>query len=137
MKNTLIITAFAAVTLMYSASCKKKKADPHVPPNVAFKTGGNYTSGDRTIARKDTIVVGIIAEKTEDDLKSYNASFTYDANTTSTTFYNYLLNSSEAQYFEKDIKIGVRDQAGTENWVFSIIDRDGNITQKTIVLTVN
>jgi hypothetical protein len=118
-------------------SCKKKKADPHVPPDVEFKTGGNYVSGDKAIAKGDTILVGIIATKTEDDLKSYNVSFYYDGNTSGTTFHNYLMTSGEAESFSQDIRIGARNTAGNERWVFSIVDRDGNITQKTIVLTVN
>ena len=117
-------------------SCKKKKVDPHVPPDVVFKTGGIYTSGDRTVNKKDTITVGITATKTEDDLKSYNVSYAYDGNATSTTFYNYLLTTDEATGYDHDVQIVARNQAGTERWIFSIVDRDGNLTQKTIILTV-
>lgn len=117
-------------------SCKKKKVDPHVPPDVIFKTGGIYTSSDRTLNRKDTITVGITATKTEDDLKSYNVSYAYDSGATTTTFYNYLLTTDEATGYSHDIQIIARNQVGTERWVFSIVDRDGNLTQKTIILTV-
>jgi hypothetical protein len=132
---TFIIPLLAL--LLFSFSCKKKKADPHVPPDVVFKSGAGYIDGDRTVNKKDTVMVGIVATKTEDDLKSYNVSFYYDGAATSTTFYNYVLSSAEAESYSHDIKIGARNQAGSEKWVFSIVDRDGNITQKTIVLTVN
>ncbi len=117
------------------ASCKKKK-DPHVPPDVVFKTGAGYTSADATIALGDTIKVGITATKTEDDLKSYNASYAYDGASSTTTFYNYLMTSAEYNGYSKDLDIIVRNVAGSERWVFSIVDRDGNITQKSLTLTV-
>ena len=136
MKKFTLIFVMICSALLLSFSCKKKKADPHVPPDVSLKSGGAYTDADKTVNRKDTILVGISATKTEDNLKSYNVSYYYDGNTVSTTFYNYLLTTDEANSYSKDIKIGTRNQAGSEKWVFSIVDRDGNITQKTIVLTV-
>ena len=136
MKKFTVLLVLLCSAMLLSISCKKKKADPHVPPDVVLKSGGAYTDADKTVNRKDTILVGITATKTEDNLKSYNVSYYYDGATVSTTFYNYLLTADEANSYSKDIKIGTRDQAGSEKWVFSIVDRDGNITQKTIVLTV-
>jgi hypothetical protein len=117
-------------------NCKKKKIDKHIPPDVTLKSGTKYITGDISLPRQDTVKIGIIAEKTEDDLKSYNASYAYDGATSTTTFYNYYLQSNEYEYYEKDIQIITRNQAGTEKWILSIVDRDGNITQKTILITV-
>lgn len=136
MKNIKHIPALILLIVMLFVSCKKKKTDPHVPPNVEFKTGGIYTSGDRTLNKKDTITVGIVATKTEDDLKSYNVSYAYDGNATSTTFFNYVLTTAESAGYSNDIKIICRNQAGSEKWIFTIVDRDGNLNQKTITLTV-
>jgi hypothetical protein len=136
MKKLTQLLFIAATTLLFSFSCKKK-ADPHVPPDVVLKTGGSYINGDRTVHKKDTLLVGITATKTEDDLKSFNASYYYDGATQGTTFYNYLMGGNEKESYSHDIQIVTRNQAGSEKWVFSIVDRDGNITQKTIVLTVN
>ena len=137
MKNSTTLSLLTFVIILFSFSCKKTKADQHVPPDVTFKSGGIYTDGDKTVNKKDTIVVGLTATKTEDDLKSYNVSYLYDGATSSTTFYNYVLTAAEANSYSHDIKLGARNQSGTEKWVFSIVDRDGNITQKTIVVTVN
>jgi len=136
MKKIKHISFLILLVVIVFVSCKKKKTDPHVPPNVEFKTGGNYTSGDKTLNKKDTITVGITATKTEDDLKSYNVSYAYDGNATSTTFFNYVLTAAEAGSYSNDIKIVCRNQTGTEKWMFTIVDRDGNLAQKTIVLTV-
>jgi len=133
-RRFLLITAI--LFTLTTISCKKKKADQHVPPDVEFKTGGTYTNVDRTVNKSDTIVVGITATKTEDDLKSYNVSYRFDGSTTSTTFFNYLLSDAEKSSYSRDVTFVTRNQAGSETWVFSIVDRDGNITQKTIVLTV-
>jgi len=117
-------------------SCQKKKTDPHVPPDVTLKIGNNFITSDCTLGKQDTVWVGITATKTEDDLKSYNVSFAYDGVATTTTFYNYLMNANELNGYSKDIQIITRNQNGSERWVFSIVDRDGNITQKTIKITV-
>lgn len=132
MKKYIIIT----LVVLAAVSCKKGKADPHVPPNVELVSGSKFITGDCTLAKKDTVWVGIRAHKTEDDLKSYNVSYAYDGATTTNTFFNYLLVASEYDNYAKDIQIITRNQAGTEKWVFSIVDRDGNITQKTINITV-
>jgi hypothetical protein len=131
-KILYLIACFFIVTAL---ACKKNK-DAHVPPDVVFKTGTGYTSGDATVAKGDTVTVGIIATKTEDDLKSYNASYAYDGATTTITFFNYYLQASEYSSYSKDLDIVTRNQTGSEKWVFSVVDRDGNITQKTITLTV-
>ena len=127
---------FLIFIISVSLSCKKKK-DAHIPPDVAFTTGTGYLSSDAAAGRSDSLKVGITATKTEDDLKSYNVSYAYDGAGTTTTFFNYYLSASEYQSYSKDIGIVTRNQAGSEKWIFSIVDRDGNITQKTIVLTVN
>lgn len=133
MKQLIFIVTL--VTL-FIVACKKTKPDPHVPPSTRFKTGPNYVSDNITTSTNDTIVVGLIAEKTEDDLKNYNVSYRYDGATNSTTFFNYQLSASENSYYEHDITLVTRSQTGTETWLFTILDRDGNIAQKTITVTV-
>jgi hypothetical protein len=91
---------------------------------------------DTIVGLQDTLTVGIIATKTEDDLKSYNVSTAYDGASTTTTFYNYLVTEAEYTGLNKDVQIITRNQAGSEKWIFSIVDRDGNITQKFFTLTV-
>ena len=136
MKKIISILICSVVLVVMGFSCKKKKVDKHIPPDVSFKTAAKFITGDCTLAKKDTVWVGIIATKTEDDLKSYNASYAYDGATTTTTFFNYYLVASEYAYYAKDLQIITRNQAGSERWVFSVVDRDGNITQKTINITV-
>jgi hypothetical protein len=132
MKNYIIIALLTIVTL----SCKKAKADPHVPPDVELVSGTKFITADCTLGKQDSVWVGLRAHKTEDNLKSYNVSFAYDGSQTTTTFFNYLMSSNEYDNYGKDIMIVTRNVAGTEKWIFSIVDRDGNITQKAITITV-
>lgn len=123
----LIIIAFIFI------SCEK---DAHIPPNISFKTGGVYTSADATVGKGVNITVGIIAEKVEDDMRSYNVSYSYDNATTTTTAQDFSITGSEQQHYEKDVTFTTRDQAGTEKYFFTITDKDGNIAQKVLTLTV-
>ncbi len=132
MKKLIIIL----ITSIIFFNCKKKAVDAHVPPDVTYKTGGKYISDNCTLPKKDTVMVGMTATKTEDNLKSYNVSYAYDGASTTTNFFNYLLAEAEYNGYSKDVTIITRNQAGSERWVFSVVDRDGNITQKTIVITV-
>jgi hypothetical protein len=118
--------------LVCFSSCKK---DAHVPPKMSFKTTTGYTSADATAAKTAAITVGITADKTEDDLSTYNVSVSYDGGASSTKFNGNIDNSSNT-HFEKDFSFATRDQAGSEKWTFTITDRDGNITTQSITITV-
>ncbi|MEN9999072.1 MAG: hypothetical protein RI922_2062 [Bacteroidota bacterium] len=136
MKNKLVYICFIMIAGFASFTSCKKKNDPHVPPSVEFKTSLGYCYKDTVVGLQDTLNVGIVATKTEDDLKSYNVSYSYDGATTTSTFYNYLATETEYTGLNKDVQIITRNQAGSEKWIFSIVDRDGNITQKQFTLTV-
>lgn len=114
-------------------SCKK---DEHIPPDISFKTTAGYTSGDATVGMGENILVGIIGEKKEDDMISFNVSYAFDGASTTTTLQTISISGAAQQHFDTDVTYTVRNQAGTEKWIFTITDKDGNIAQKQIVLTV-
>ncbi|MBD0276659.1 MAG: hypothetical protein ICV51_14960 [Flavisolibacter sp.] len=132
MKKLLFLSALIVIVFTIS-SCKK---DPHVPPDIQFKTGSGYTSGDATVAKNTAITVGIIAVKTEDELRTYNISYAYDNAATTTTAQTFTISKNEENHYEKDYTFTTRNQTGTERWIFTVTDRDGNIAQKQIVLTI-
>ena len=136
-KSMLLL--FVGLVLL-NLSCKKKSstapADPRVPPKMELKIGTIYVSKDTTVVRQDTLLIGVIVTKTEDNLTSFNASVAYDGSTSTSSFYNHHLTSSEYGGYTVDVPYYVRNQAGTETLTFTIVDRDGNITKKTIVVTV-
>ena len=134
--NLLIFVALIAIT-----GCKKKATntagvDPRVPPNMTLKTGGKYTSADKTVNKQDTILIGIVCTKTEDNLTTINGSYSFDGASTTNSFYNHQCLSTEYTGFSVDVNYYVRNQTGTEKLTLSVVDRDGNITKKIITLTV-
>jgi|SRR5215217_5590942 len=132
MKSIKVFLVILSLSL-FSISCEK---DKHIPPNVSLKTGAGYTSGDATVAQGTQVTVGFVADKTEDELKTFNVSYAFDNATTTTTDTTFTLTSAEEEHYEKDYPFTTRNQAGTEKWIFTITDRDGNIAQKQVVLTV-
>jgi hypothetical protein len=137
MKKIILIIAIVLI----GTCCKKKSPDsavidPRIPPAMTFKTGGNYTSRDTIVIKQDTLLIGIIVTKTEDNLTSFNASASYDGSNTTTTFFNHHLSSAEYGGYTVDVPYYVRNQSGNEVLTFTIVDRDGNITKKTITVTV-
>jgi hypothetical protein len=129
MKNS--ITILSILFCAFISSC-----DPHVPPTIEFKTGGNYTSSDVTVAKGATITVGITAKKREDDMKTYNISYAYDNATSTTTKETFTLSGAEQQNYDKDYTFTVRNQPGVEKWSFVITDRDGNLAKLQLIITV-
>ena len=49
----------------------------------------------------------------------------------------FTLTGNEVNNYDKDYDFTVRNQAGTEDWSFTITDKDGNIAKLSIKLTVN
>lgn len=137
MKTIQKISLLSLLLSVALFGCKKKEVDAHIPPNVVWNTAAGFTATEAiTVQQGDTLQVGIIATKTEDDLKSFNVSYAYDGASTTTSFFNYLLSDTEYNSYSKNLEIVMRNQAGSEKWIFSIVDRDGNITQKVLVCTV-
>lgn len=126
------ITLIALVAVVFT-SCKK---DEHKQPDLEFKTTSGYTYSDAAVGMNATVQVGIIADKTEDELKTLNVSVAYDGGSTVTQD-NFVLTGAEEEHYEKDYTITTRNQAGTERWVFTITDRDGNIASVEFTLTVS
>lgn len=140
MKKT--IPFLIVLILCIGTACKKKSnsstsVDAHVPPGMTFKTGGKYISANDTVSKQDTILVGINLTKTEDPMTNFNASFSYDGSATTTTFFNHQLAGAESvSSYSTDLTYHTRNQTGTETLLFAVVDRDGNITKKTITLVV-
>jgi hypothetical protein len=136
MKQLRLLLSVTALIIFSGFSSCKKEVDAHVPPDMAFKTGAGYTSADATLAQGDSITVGVNITKTEDDLRTFNIGYAYDGAGSSTTYYNYVLTAAEYLSYSHDHVLHTRNQAGTEKWTFTVTDRDGNVTQKSITLTV-
>ncbi len=132
MKKFFFYIAFLSVSLL--ASCEK---DEGKLPAISFKTGVGYTHADMIVAPNTVVLVGIDAAKSEDKdvLKSFDVSKTYDAGS-ATSFINETLSGAQGDAYSRDVTITTRNQAGTEKYVFTVINRDGLVNSVTLVLTV-
>jgi len=121
--------------LIFLSSCKE---DEGKLPNIAFKTGGNYTSSDASVGQGAAILVGISASKSEDKdvLISFDISVSYDGGV-STSVYSETLTGASGDTYSYDYNITTRQQAGTETYTFTVINRDGLKNQVSLTLTVN
>jgi hypothetical protein len=131
MKTKSLITLISLAVVILLNSC-----DPHTPPAIHFKTGGDYTSTDVTVAPGAGILVGITAKKREDDMKRYNISYAYDGASSTTTQETFSISGIGQQNYDKDYIFQVRNQEGLEKWSFVITDQDGNIAKLSLTITV-
>ena len=127
-----IIPGLLFGALLLAAGCKKE-TDPRVHPSLTFKSSVGYTAADDSVPQQDTLKIGAVIDKTEDPLISMNITRTYDSDP-SLSLQDVSLTGQE--HIEYDFSLITRAQAGTEKYTFSVLDRDGNITSKTIALTV-
>ena len=133
MKKILLLSTFSMMLLSFSC---KKNVDQHIPPEITFTTGSGYTSADATVQNGDSIHVGITITKKEDDLRTFNIAYAYDGASTSTTLLSYTMTTAEYGGYSNSYWIHTRNVAGTEKYTFTVVDRDGNLAQKAITLTV-
>jgi hypothetical protein len=133
-KTKLLFGMMILAAVALSPSCKKEK-DKMIPPDISFKSGTGYTSGNATVGMNDTLLVGINASKTEDKdlLQRFVVTQQYDANAATTI----LSESFNQDTYSKDMTIITRNVAGTEKYTYTIINRDGLTRTISIVLTVN
>jgi hypothetical protein len=132
MKKIFLLATIASLFCL--SSCEK---DEGKLPAIAFKTGGTYVSADKIVGLNETITVGIDASKTEDKdvLKTFDASRSYDGAAAS-SFLNETLSGSQGDSYSKDVTITTRNQAGTEKYTFTVVNRDGLVNSVSLTLTV-
>jgi len=125
-----LVLAFGII----SFSCKK---DEMIPPTIDFTTGTGYTSTDSHIALDTDFKIGVSAKRTEDkdDLKTFVVTVSFDGEA-ATTIDNVTIPAAQAGEFTKDYDLTTRNAVGTEKYSFTVTNRDGLITTRTITITV-
>jgi len=125
-----LVLAFGII----SFSCEK---DEMIPPTIDFTTGSGYVSADSHIALDTDFKIGVTAKRTEDkdDLKTFVVTVSYDGGA-ETTIDNVTIPVAQAGEFTKDYDLTTRNIAGSEKYSFTVTNRDGLITTKTITIAV-
>lgn len=119
--------------ILFFASCKKEK-DAELP-EISFKQGSGYLHQNSVVNRSTVYKVGFVADKTKAKLRVFKVFRSADTGEYLLVF-NYTLKESEKEHFEDDYEFSSMNESGTERYKFTIEDFDGNIAEKTIVLTV-
>ena len=68
-------------------------------------------------------------------LKSFNVSVSYDGGAAATTL-NESLSGSQGDNYDKDVTLTARNEAGTEKYTFTVVNRDGLVNSVSLTLTV-
>jgi hypothetical protein len=137
MKGLFKIKILVFITILgvvFISSCEK---DEMVPPSIDFTIGAGYTAADAHIALNTAFKIGVDAKRTEDkdDLKTFLVTRSYDG-AAATTIDNVTLTTAQAAEFTKDYPLTTRNMAGTEKYSFTVTNRDGLVTTKSITITV-
>ena len=113
-------------------SCTKDDDAPSVNPTINFVTTEGYTYQSDTVSISDTLLVGVVVQKGDDQLHTFKVLATYDDSIPVTT--DSLPMGSET--FEFDKTIITRAFAGTEKWTFWVQENDNDIIKRSITFTV-
>ena len=124
-------TLFIIASSIFLSSCEK---DAGILPNISFKTGANYISGDTTLPAGTNITIGINASKSEDKdvLTRFDITKTIDT-AAGTSVYNTNLTGTQGDTFSYDFTTTVDNTPGqVTKYTFTIINRDGLINQVSL-----
>lgn len=123
------------MSLLAIGCSKSDNATPATGPTISLKTGAGYTSANTTIGKGVTFKVGIVCDKTTEDLSAYIVDYSIDGGPV-TNSGNGPVTASGTSHFETDFILLTRNVTETEKWLFRISDTKGNISTKEITLTV-
>lgn len=111
------------------SSCNKDEANP----TLDITSGGTITGSSATLASDVTFSVGLTATGPDSKLKTFTVKRT-DVNNTTTTPVDTAINSDNFTYTYNGRTGQV---SGTETYVFTITDDNGNTASRTVTVTIS
>ncbi len=129
-KSILVLSLVAIIS-----SCKK---DPGKDPYIKFISATGYTSADATLPKGSNVTIGISAQKaeSEDVLKKFNISKTVNGAAASTIF-DKDLSGTEGDDYTYTYSTKLDTISGqTNNFIFTVTNRDGLTNQVSLKVTV-
>lgn len=127
------IIALGIVALI--SSCAK---DAGKDPYIKFQYGSGYTSADATVPKGSNITIGIKAAKaeSEDVLKKFNISKAVNGGA-ATSILDKDLSGADGDNYSYDFVTKMDTVTGqTNNFTFTITNRDGLTNQVSLKLTI-
>ncbi len=130
--RSFVIGLSYVVLLSVQSSCVQDNAKPQVNPTIEFLTSEGYTYLSDTVPPSDTLRVGVVIQKGDDQLRTFKVLATYDND--DAVVADSLPMGTET--FEFDKTIVTRAQAGTEKWTFWVQENDGDVIKRSLTFTV-
>jgi|SRR6187399_640310 len=125
-----------SLLLLTLNSCEK---DEDKKPDISFKTGANYTSSDVSLAGGTVVIIGIHAEKTEEEdvLTHFNVSISLNG-LPAVSVFDENIASADEDIYDYDFTYPVPVGAGnTYKLAFTVTDHDGQTNQVSLTVTAN
>ena len=132
----VFVALFALATTI--SSCEK---DEGKKPNISFKVASGYTSGDVSIASTDSVLIGIVASKSEgeDVLKTLNISASVNGGTATTVANGQItIPTAMEDNFAGEYTFHPAATTGnTIKYTFTVTNRDGITNAVSLTVTTN
>lgn len=110
-------------------SCAKETDDEdYRPASIEFRDGSGYTFLSDTFAMGDTLHVGVIVNEGSEALRTFYADRRYDAGP-SERFDSLRMDGFPFVY---DTLLVLRDAPGTEKWIFTAEEYNGDRTARIL-----
>lgn len=133
-KIAFLMSGLMMAGLMFFSACSDDTTTPgDVNPSMSFVGGAGYVSTDATLPIGSVFTVGINAfssTETNAKLSKFTATRVFDNKP-----FVLLDSNINIDQFTIDININANAQAGTENFIFNITDKDGNSRELSFVIT--
>ncbi|MBO9698701.1 MAG: hypothetical protein J7604_00760 [Sporocytophaga sp.] len=128
--------AFAAVALLSSCS---DDDDPKPAPSLEFIAGPGLTTGDVTLAPGSTLNVKWVANKGDKDMETFTVTreglILPDYAPDGANSNPFTLKGSNQNTYQDQLTTTVPTNPGVYAYVFTVTDKNGNSTSKTIKVT--
>lgn len=131
-KLTNYLLASAALVSMVFTSCSDD--DTPKPPSLSFRGGSEYVSSDATVTVGENFIVGVTSlPNSESGKKLSNFTIVRTFNNVPFTVLDSALGNVES--LDMDIIFSANLDAGSERFVFTVTDKDGEMVENAIVIT--
>lgn len=133
-KIAFLMSGLLLAGMMFFSSCSTDTTTPgDIHPSMNFVGGAGYTSGDATLPVGTVFTVGLNAfSSTESNAKLAKLTITRIFENKPFQLLDSNLNVTQ---FSIDVDIDANAKAGTENFVFTITDKDNQTKELNFIIT--
>ena len=131
--KVLALLIFALAVLFGGCTKEDTTSEDHLSPHFVFKTDSGYTAVDDTVAVSDTLQTGVIVDKTDDALITFELLVAYDGSLAQTRKDSVHIG---VDHFSHDEQLIMRNTAGTEKWTYKVYLGDGNTVTRSLTFVV-